>query len=40
MRTLGLEGGGLGGPTSIKEGNECQQRRWALKGVDWGSHID
>ena len=23
-RMLGLEGGGLGGPTSIGEGNECQ----------------
>ena len=24
VRTLGPEGGGLGSPTSIREGNECQ----------------
>ena len=28
------KGGGLGGSTSIGEGNECQRERWALKGVD------
>ena len=28
------ERGGLGGPTSIGEGNECQRGRWALKRVD------
>ena len=26
--------GGLGGPTSIGEGNECQRGRWTPKGVD------
>ena len=26
--------GGLGGPTSIGEGNECEQRRWDPKGTD------
>ena len=33
-RTLGPKGGvlGLGGPTSIGEGNECQRGRWAPKG--------
>ena len=35
-RTLGPKGSGLRGPTSIGEGNECQQGRWALKGVDRG----
>ena len=29
-----LKGGGLGGPTLIREGNEYQRRRWASKGVD------
>ena len=29
-RTLGLEGGGLGGLTSIGEWNECQRGHWAL----------
>ena len=31
---LGHEGSGLGGPTSIGEGNKCQRGRWAPKGVD------
>ena len=31
-RTLGLEGGGLGSPTLIVEGNECQRECWASKG--------
>ena len=42
-KTLGSEGGGLGGPTLIREGNECQRGRWALKGgwivrfhIGWG----
>ena len=26
--------GGVGGLTSIGEGNKCKQGRWALKGVD------
>ena len=33
--TLGPEGHGLGGLTSIGEENECQRGRWALNGVDW-----
>ena len=33
-RTLGLEGSGLEGLTSLGERNEYQQRRWTLKGVD------
>ena len=33
---LGPERGGFGrGLTSIEERNECQQGRWALKGVDY-----
>ena len=43
VRTLGPEVGGLEGPTSIGEGNECQRGCWALKGgwivrshVGWG----
>ena len=28
------KGGGLGGPTLIGEGNECQRGRWTPKGVD------
>ena len=35
MRRLSPKGGGLGGPTSTREGNECQQGRWLLKGVDY-----
>ena len=31
-KDAGLEGGGLEGPTSIGEGNECQRGRWAPKG--------
>ena len=32
-KTLGLEGDGFGGGlTLIKEMNECQRGRWALKG--------
>ena len=35
VRVLGSEGGGFGGgPTSIGEKNECQQGRWASRGVD------
>ena len=31
VRTLSLEGSEFGGgPTSIRERKECQQRRWAL----------
>ena len=33
-RMLGLEGGGLGGHTSIGEGDECQRGRWPRRGVD------
>ena len=32
VRTLGLEGGGLEGPTSIGEGNERHLGPWAPKG--------
>ena len=33
IRTLDPEGGGFGGgPISIRERNECQRGRWALKG--------
>ena len=32
-RLLGPERGGLGGPTSIGEGNECQRGCWVPKGV-------
>ena len=38
-RTLGPEGGGLGSPTSIGEGNECQRGRWARRGWIVRSHI-
>ena len=31
-KTLSSRWIGVGGPTSIREGNECQRRRWALKG--------
>ena len=36
VRTLGPKGGGgfEGGPTSIGGRKECQQGRWARKGVD------
>ena len=33
-KTLGLEGGGLGSLTLIREGNKRQRGRWASKGVD------
>ena len=28
------KGDGLGGPTSIGEGNDCQRELWVSKGVD------
>ena len=31
-KDTGPKGGGLGGPTSIEEGIECQRRRCASKG--------
>ena len=40
-RTMGPKMGGLGGPTLIGEGNECQRRRWPRRGRGWivRSHI-
>ena len=39
-RTLGLKGSGLGGPTLVGEGNECQRGRWPQRGWIVRSHID
>ena len=33
-RMLGPEGGGLRGPTLIREGNKCKRECWAPKGVE------
>ena len=33
-RTLGPKGGGLGSPTSIGEGNECERGGWVQREVD------